>query len=90
MFNKLLVKVLLRENSRLRRECARKEKQLAECIDRLVHNKVPERFTSERSPLSLPQVSAYPSDSYSQAIEDAERMADGYSPPVEVEDEEDQ
>lgn len=59
-------------------ELRRKELTVNELLDRFVNNRVPERLVADRSEASstLPHVSAYPSDAYSQAIEDAERRVD--------------
>lgn len=80
MFNKLPIKLLLRENARLRREIRRKDQVVAELLDKFVHNRIPQRLQADRPGTSTgastsQMVSSYPSDAYSQAIEDAERIA---------------
>lgn len=94
--NKLLVKTLLRENARLRRESERKDRVILELIDKYTHNRIPERLIGERATRSndlSEMISTYPSDAYSQAIEDAERNADKQIPSYltwnHLEDEED-
>jgi hypothetical protein len=85
LFQNLALKLTLKENARLRSQLRRKDKQINELLDRFVHNKVPERFlkNASQSNSTLPQqMSSYPSDAYSQAIEDAERRAESYTPPT--------
>jgi hypothetical protein len=79
MFNKLPIKILLRENARLRSELRRKEQTVAELLEKFVHNRVPERLQA-KSPndaaVAREYATSYPSDAYSVAMEDAERLAD--------------
>lgn len=87
---KLLVKVLLRENARLRQELRRKELTVNELLDRFVNNRVPERLGSEQRTLNnsddLSYSSIYPSDAYSQAVAEAERLADATRPDLDPHD----
>lgn len=98
MFNKLAIRILLSENRRLRRDLQRKENQLDELIDRLVHRRVPERFMPAGQATSQVPFSDYvhadtASDAYSLAIADAEQRAATTTPfdqLVEQEEEESQ
>jgi hypothetical protein len=72
-----VLKVLLRENARLSRELRRKDQVILELIDRFVNNRIPQRLQPDVPTIfNSPNVTtSYPSDAYSQAIEDAERRA---------------
>lgn len=89
MFNKPLIKLLMRENARLRRDLARQTQRFDEVCDKFIHNRVPQRLTADRPTIyNSPTVtSSYPSDAYSQAIEDAEKRAMAPKPPYIDEDE---
>ena len=83
--NKLLIRILLRENSRLRKDLREEKRTTLELLDRFVSNKVPERLMNRSisgisagdKAVHLPQ---FPSDAYSVAIEEAERKIDAMYP----------
>lgn len=73
-----VLRILQRENARLSRELRRKDDIILELIDRYTHNRVPQRLQPEVKTLfNSPgeAMTSYPSDAYSQAIEDAEKLA---------------
>lgn len=101
MFNKTALKILARENARLRAELRRKDRQLSELLDNFIFNKRPERLTSRPAisstggDLNSAMVSSYPSDAYSSLINELERDIDrqvyqaGLVPQVDIDEEDD-
>lgn len=85
---KSVVTILTRENARLRREVERKDRVILELIDKYSFNKQPQRLVSDTPNIfnSPSTTTTFPSDAYSQAIEDAERRAQADLPTFEVED----
>lgn len=72
MFNKQALKILARENARLRGELRRKEKQVSELLDNFIFHKIPERLAN-RSFSSSPVLGG------SGSAPSPDHMTDSYS-----------
>ena len=76
MFNRLLIKTLRQQISHLRADLRDERARSHELLDKFVHNKVPPRLQATTAAPSQPSQfqSSMPSDAYSSAIADAERL----------------
>lgn len=92
MFNKLALKLLLKENTRLRAQLRRSEMTVAELIDKFVHNRQPARLnpspqaniietTNNQTSVMSDAVSVAEADAAKRAFENNSSYSD-YSEPV--------
>ena len=74
MFNSLAIKLLLKENARLRTQNRRLEQRIDEMLDTKLHSRVPDRLVDQRS--SEMQVAPIlAGDGYTSALMEADRDA---------------
>lgn len=78
-FNKTAIKILARENARLRSEVRRKDERIDELMDMIVHHKRPSRLErGTDAAISTAAVPSASSDAYLAAMKDAEERAERY------------